>query len=216
MNRLAHPRRAYLWSLMAIACFLIVSIIVQSGSFAQLDLRIIASVQGRESDKLTLLMEGLSWIGSTAPVIILSISLAIFLFVILQHRSELVLLIAVVAGSTIINVVLKQLFHRERPDIYRIVDEVGYGFPSGHSAGAMALYGVLTYLLWRHVATKKGRGALLFIGLLLTMGIGLSRIYLGVHYPSDVLGGYLISGAWLGLCIGMFRMREFNKEEQGR
>jgi undecaprenyl-diphosphatase len=209
MSGWAHLRKAYAWGFLALLCFVVVIIIVRNSSVAGFDLSVITEVQSLESDRLTVLMEGFSWIGSTIPVTLLTIASGLFLFLILKHRSELLLLIIVIGGSTVLNVMLKHVFRRDRPDLHRIVEEAGYGFPSGHSSAAMALYGVLIYLLWRHVNSRKGKAALVFIGVLMVLGIGLSRIYLGVHYPSDVMGGYLISGSWLAMCIELFRM--FNK-----
>ncbi|WP_373230101.1 phosphatase PAP2 family protein [Cohnella sp.] len=206
MSGLAHLRRAYAWGLLAFLCFAVIAIIVRNTSIKGFDLSVMAWVQSFESDKLTLIMEGFSWIGATVPVTLLTIALAMFLFFVFKHRYELLLLLVVVGGSNVLNVKLKHVFRRERPDLHRIVEEAGYGFPSGHSVAVIALYGVLIYLLWRHVNSRKGKAALIFIGLLMVIGIGLSRIYLGVHFPSDVIGGYLVSGAWLAMCIEIFRM----------
>lgn len=107
-------------------------------------------------------------------------------------------------GSLLLNTLMKQWFHRERPDIHRIIQEVGYSFPSGHSMAAFSLYGVIAYLLWRHLNRRRERVLLIVLAVLMTGGIGWSRIYLGVHYPSDVVGGYAASGAWLMLSIGLF------------
>lgn len=199
-------RRAYAWGLLAVLCFAVIIILIRNASVDDFDFSVITWVQSFESDKLTQLMEGFSWIGATLPVTLLSILAAFCLFFFLKHRAELLLLLCVIGGSTVLNVMLKLVFRRDRPNLHRIIEETGYGFPSGHSVAAMALYGVLTFLLWRHMKSAKGKSALVGIGVLMTLGIGLSRIYLGVHYPSDVIGGYLISGAWLAMCIELFRV----------
>ncbi|MGZ4163858.1 MAG: phosphatase PAP2 family protein [Tumebacillaceae bacterium] len=135
----------------------------------------------------------------------------------LKHRTEIVLFAAVMVGTVVMNQVLKALFHRARPDIHQIVTETGYSFPSFHSMGSFALYGILTFLLWRHIKTGFGRGLMIVVGFVLTVMIGISRIYLGVHYVSDVVGGFLVSGFWLGCCIYVFQRykeRQYDRKQK--
>ncbi|WP_276205158.1 phosphatase PAP2 family protein [Bacillus sp. MUM 13] len=80
-----------------------------------------------------------------------------------------------------------------------------YSFPSGHATMAMALYGSLTFLLWRNIKTLKGRIILVSISSIMVVTIGISRIYLGVHYPSDIIAGYFISGFWLTFSIWFYQ-----------
>ncbi|RJQ33805.1 phosphatase PAP2 family protein [Candidatus Parcubacteria bacterium] len=105
-----------------------------------------------------------------------------------------------VAGSAAAVYFLKELFHRARPDtIFQAYLETGFSFPSGHAAMSLALYGFLVWLVWRHIPQTGWRFAALFSAALLIGVIGFSRMYLGVHHASDVLGGFLIAGmfAWL-------------------
>lgn len=122
-------------------------------------------------------------------------------------------LIANLGISVILNLGLKAMFTRPRPvEVPRLVMEAGYSFPSGHSMAAAAFYGFLIYLLWRGGAsqkTKKGGTALLCLVIVL---VGLSRIYLGVHYLSDVLGGYLAAGFYLLVFTG-FVSAYFQRDE---
>lgn len=100
--------------------------------------------------------------------------------------------------SSLLNVGFKYIFHRDRPDILRLIDISGYSFPSGHSMAAMSFYGFLIYLCCKNYNT---RWKYLIISLLasLIMFIGLSRVYLGVHYASDVLGGFFLGISWIGV-----------------
>ena len=92
----------------------------------------------------------------------------------------------------------KLLVHRARPSgLIPYYHESSLSFPSGHSAMAMALYGFFVYFLWRQLGKWKYKTTVLFIGSALIVLIGLSRMYLGVHFLSDVLGGYLIGLLWL-------------------
>ena len=99
--------------------------------------------------------------------------------------------------STALNVLLKNIINRPRPDGYRIISETGYSFPSGHSMISMAFYGLILYIVFKNVKNKNIRNLLTVLIAILIFLIGFSRIYLGVHYVSDVLGGFIISIAYL-------------------
>ena len=98
---------------------------------------------------------------------------------------------------TILNQLLKRILRRPRPTEFRIVEETGYSFPSGHSMVSMAFYGYLIYLTYNYIKNKKIKYLLISILSILILVVGLTRIYLGVHYTSDVLGGYLLGIVYL-------------------
>ena len=99
--------------------------------------------------------------------------------------------------SAVINFLLKNILQRPRPTEYRIIDERGYSFPSGHSMVSMAFYGFLIYLIYKYVKNKYIKNTLIVILSVLIVSIGISRIYLGVHYTSDVLAGFLVGIPYL-------------------
>ncbi|MFC4601699.1 phosphatase PAP2 family protein [Cohnella hongkongensis] len=198
-------RRAYSWASLAVILFIVVSWLVSSERTAAFDSRMIGFIQGLETPAWTRAAEFASLIGSTAGVILLLVVFGAGLAAGLGHRKELLLLVFSVGGAAGLNSLLKNAFQRERPALHRLAEETGYSFPSGHSMAAFALYGAMAYLLWRHIASRAGRTALIAAAAVLVLSIGLSRIYLGVHYPSDVLAGYLASLVWLGLGIELFR-----------
>lgn len=101
--------------------------------------------------------------------------------------------------ATLLNLPLKTLIQRPRPEGYRLVAESGFSFPSGHSMVAMAFYGLLIWMVWRYEKDSLVRRlGVIGFGLVIVL-VGLSRIYLGVHYASDVLAGFCASIAWLGV-----------------
>lgn len=99
--------------------------------------------------------------------------------------------------ATILNILLKNIIQRPRPDDFRLISETGYSFPSGHSMVSMAFYGFLIYLIYKYLKNKKLKVILITFLSILVILIGISRIYLGVHYTSDVIAGFLISVCYL-------------------
>ncbi|RFB12608.1 PAP2 family protein [Bacillus sp. HNG] len=150
-------------------------------------------------------MKFLSFIGSAPVIIVLSLFILFFLYKVLKHRYELILFVGVMVGSPILNYLLKELFKRARPDFHRLVEISGYSFPSGHAMSAFTFYGIFAFLLWRHIPVWWGRTALVLFSAVMIFGIGMSRIYLGVHYPTDIIGGYFASATWLGFSIWTFQ-----------
>lgn len=149
---------------------------------------------------LTWLMRGITNLGSTGWIIGLLLVLLGIGFRI-RRRLEVLVLNLSVGGALLLSELLKISFHRHRPDLPWLTSANGYSFPSGHSLISMALYGFLAYLVFRN-SRRPGLNRVIGIGLvLLPVLIGISRVYLGVHYPSDVLAGWSVGLAWVGTCI---------------
>lgn len=100
--------------------------------------------------------------------------------------------------SLIINKGLKNIFRRNRPDILKLVSAGGFSFPSGHSMVSMSFYGLLLFLCFRNFKNNMKYLIMLLLSAVILL-IGLSRIYLGVHYASDVAGGFSLGILWLGI-----------------
>ena len=127
---------------------------------------------------------------SSAPALII---ISILLFIIFKNKKYSFLSLANLIFIVLLNQGLKLFFQRERPLEWMIVSEKGFSFPSGHAMVSSAFYGVLIYLIWKTNIEKKSKIILTIILSLLILFIGLSRIYLGVHYASDVIAGFTIS-----------------------
>lgn len=118
-------------------------------------------------------------------------------------------------GGGILNQVLKALYERARPELFpRTVEASGYSFPSGHAMGSIMCYGILAFVIWRILRTKLDRGLLLFDTIVLVFSIGLSRVYFGVHFPTDIIGGYVAGAIWLVISITAVRVAEWNAERR--
>ena len=127
--------------------------------------------------------------------------LTVFLFLVIKNKKiglSIFLNLVIVTG---LNQLLKRILQRPRPTEYRIIEETGYSFPSGHSMISMASYGYLIYLIYKYVKNKYVKWTSIVLLSILICSIGISRIYLGVHYTSDVLGGFLISISYLVIYI---------------
>ncbi|PYI55495.1 phosphatase PAP2 family protein [Paenibacillus flagellatus] len=194
--------RAFVAAVLCAAGFGFMAFAVGGPHMANIDRVVTAYIRGMQSDSLTTFMKAVTWVGSGQAAGVITIVAMAFLYKRLGFRTELVLLAAVGLGSWLLNVSLKAIFRRTRPEEAEwLVDVYGYSFPSGHSMGALALYGILAYLLWKRMPGRAWRGALLLLGASIIAAIGVSRIYLGVHYPSDVVGGYLASACWASAFI---------------
>lgn len=112
-----------------------------------------------------------------------------------------------VGGSTATTYLIKFLEARPRPGA-ALVAESSFSFPSGHATVAAALYGFIIYFLWKNLKSDFWRWFFLIFGLVLILLIGFSRLYLGVHYLSDVLGGYLVGAVWLGIALATLRKQK--------
>ena len=131
------------------------------------------------------------------------IGLTVLLIILIKNKKIGLSIFTNLVIVTGLNQLLKRILQRPRPTEFRIVEETGYSFPSGHSMVSMAFYGYLIYLIYKYVKNKYIKWSLIVLLSCLIVGIGTSRIYLGVHYTSDVLGGFLISVSYLVIYISV-------------
>lgn len=197
--------RFFVLSLISAVGFATIAVLVGVQAISGFDNAIISYVQGQESQTLTQIMKFFTFIGTGLPITVISLIIMIVLYKVLNFRRELLFFIGVILGSTLLNVILKSIFHRDRPTLNRFVEATGYSFPSGHSMASFTLYGVICFLLWKHAKYAYIRVILVCCSSIVVIAIGLSRIYLGVHYPSDVVGAYFASGTWLAVSIGLYQ-----------
>lgn len=126
-------------------------------------------------------------------------------------------LLTVGLGAGVLNQFVKFIFQRPRPeDSLHLIEQGGYSFPSGHAMGSIIVYGALLFLILRLSSHLLRNWVSAFFLLLLIGLIGVSRVYLGVHYPSDIIGGYSLGAAWLAFSIGLYGLAVTKiKEENG-
>lgn len=149
-------------------------------------------VKNNRSDTLTSIMKIITNLGGTVSLFFIVI-LLVTIMLILKKRKYAIGITLNLLISSITYVILKNIFQRPRPPIEeRLIEETGYSFPSGHSTNNMAFYAFAIYLIYNNVKNKKIRNILCIVLGIMPLLIGFSRIYLRVHYPSDVIAGLLL------------------------
>lgn len=179
------------FSLLFFFCFF-AKTVLQKGTFL-FDQTIFDSLEKIKSDQVTTIFKMITNLGSF-PVLII-FCLLIYLNTSTRKYGNLVVMNLGI--STLLNRLLKLLFARERPIGIALIEEAGYSFPSGHSMISMAYFGFLIYLIYHEKIPNISKAIFTVLGSLMILAIGISRVYLGVHYPSDVIGGFLVSIAYL-------------------
>lgn len=148
----------------------------------------------------TQVMKVITWFGSATCLILLTI----ILFIVLKNKITGFLIAINLVIVTILNQLLKFVLQRPRPDDYRLIDESGYSFPSGHSMVSVALYGIIVYTIYKNVKNKYVKWISIVLLSLLVLLIGFSRIYVGVHYFTDVVGGFTLGLVVLIIYIDIY------------
>ncbi len=151
------------------------------------------------SEYITPIAKFITLFGSAITLILFSIILCI----IFKNRKIGISIFLNLGITGALNQILKRIIQRPRPTELRLAEASGYSFPSGHSMASVAFYGFLIYLIYKKVKNKKLRNILIVCLTILIILIGASRIYLGVHYTSDVLAGFLVTISYLMIYINI-------------
>jgi undecaprenyl-diphosphatase len=174
---------------------------VRSGGTQKFDVAILQWFGAHHTALLTAAAVELTYLG-TGTVVLMIVGVAALFLWHTEHKHSARLLLAAVAGNILLNGALKFVFHRPRPDVFAWQTvAVSSSFPSGHAMSATVCYGTVAYLVarlqkhhWSRALTLGGAVILIFL-------ICVTRLYLGVHYPSDVLAGMLVGLAWASFCM---------------
>ena len=164
------------------------------------------------STNTTAFMIFVSHLGSAVVLITLAI---VFLLLVKNKKDSRCISLNLVLVF-LLNRILKFIIARPRPEILRLVPEDGYSFPSGHAMVSMGFYGFLIYLIYIKIENKKVKYPLITFLALLILFIGISRIYLGVHYFTDVTGGIIIAIIYLHLFIKHIYNKRIKGVKNGR
>ncbi len=187
---------------LCLGCFLFLAIEVSCNEKLQFDTAVYNAVSKfLISDFATPIVKVITNLGGAVFLITLTVTL---LILIKNKKIGLSITVNLIV-ITLLNHLLKIIFQRPRPVGFRLIEETGYSFPSGHSMINMAFYGYLIYLICRYVENKWLKYTLVTLLSILICLIGISRIYLGVHYASDVLAGFFAAIFYLVIYITMVK-----------
>lgn len=195
----------------ALLLFLWLAAEVRRGAVQPFDDVIRTGVHAWAAPWLTTVMRGFSQLGEPAFLIVLG-ALIIATHLWSGRPRTALLFFVIVAGAEGVDQLLKIEFHRVRPvAFFGIAEPMGYSFPSGHALVSCTFFGVLAALAATRTKSRARRWLYFVAAAAITGAIGLSRIYLGVHYPSDVLGGYLAAAIWVLSVAAARRLRRLRK-----
>lgn len=180
----------------------------------QLDLQVFDRLHQYTNEQTSRWMLEITSLGSHQFLIPANLLLIIYFLFIRKHTWFSIRVGAIALSSLFLMIVLKQLFHRKRPLIPLLEEAKGLSFPSGHAIMSTTFYGLLIYIVARTITNKPAKILLIIFLVLLIQSIGFSRVYLRVHYASDVLVGYIIGLLWLVVSLNvLFRLEQYNKQK---
>jgi len=185
--------------------FFVDLIMVMTGFSSNFDNAISLFFSVHNNVTFTNIFKAISFICSPKFMIVLNVLL--FIFIILKKKYKLLIIVLSSISSVIINNLVKIIVRRERPDYLRMVMEKSYSFPSGHAMISVLFFGSIIYLVNKY--NLKYKKLITFSLSTFVLLVGISRIYLGVHYLTDVVGGYLLGFIVLFLIIHLFERKKF-------
>lgn len=186
---------------------------LKSDLLAEYDQQITDYVISHRSPQLTKYFIFVTHVGDIYGYAIVLLVFAVMSIFVYKRWKLMLQIVFVLALSAISNLILKRFIDRARPGIEHMVSVETLSYPSGHAMSAMAFYGFLMYLFYRFkINIFLKIGVILLLGILI-LSIGISRIYLGVHFPSDIAGGYIAGFIWVVFCVIIFDLIEIFRRD---
>ena len=190
--------------LISLFIFVLLGVLVLTKNDIYLDIAFYKFISKFINNNLTNVMKFLTHIGSSVVVI----SITLFTLIFFKNKKYGLYMAINLLSITLIQIITKSLFSRNRPVDINLIDETGYSFPSGHSLTSMAFYGLIIYFICNSKLNKKSKIIYTVLFSVLIFVTGLSRIYLGVHYFTDVLGGFTLAISYLIIYISLIEKKK--------
>lgn len=189
---------------------------LQSDIIARYDRKITDFVISFRTPGLNKFLQFITHVGDIYGYLIMTALLTVFFYLKFRNWRFVLEVIFVTAIAALSNFALKEVINRARPDAEHLVSVATLSYPSGHAMSAIAFYGFLIYLFYNFKLNGWIKiGFILIFGFLI-LAIGISRIYLGVHYPSDVAGGYIAGFIWVLFCVILFHVIDLLRKRRRR
>ena len=193
-------------SLVFLASFLLLTFL--RGFLSAIDVSVYSWVQTLWTSPFAFVAEGIAFVFDFTSLLVITVFIAAILFF-KNHRPESLLLLGAMGGDALIVLVAKGIIQLPRP-LDALIADSGFSFPSGHTAGSLVFFGTLAFLAWQHLKSTRAKASVGF-GVVFTVSlIGFSRLYLGVHWFSDVLGAAFLGVFWLSFVILVFKILQDN------
>lgn len=165
------------------------------------------------SESLTTYFKFVTDVGDALGYLIVFSICSILFYLFFKNCKYVLQLSSILILALSSNLILKEIINRERPTLEHLVTVKTLSYPSGHAMTAMAFYGFLIYLILTFKINKGLKFVLTTVLLVLIFSIGISRIYLGVHFPSDIVGGFVAGFIWVVFCILILNILKVFKED---
>ena len=199
---------------LALAAFVYITRRIFVLNKTKLDDRVFAYLKNHVSERNNEIMQFFTFLGTHEFLIPANLLLIAYFLFIRKHKWYSIKVPAIALSSLGLMFLLKHLFNRERPNIPLLREAKGLSFPSGHALMSVTFYGLIIYMVFKSVRNRELKWTLITLLILLIMIIGLSRIYLRVHYASDVMAGYCIGFLWLVFAVYMLnRMEKYSRRK---
>ena len=203
-NYIKNNKKEFIFIITLLILFTIISILVVTEKTSNIDSLMHSYILNIRSNNLTTILNTITNLAGASFLLALSC----LLLIILKNKKIALYIFINLASAFAINETAKTIFTRSRPIGINLIEETGFSFPSGHSMISLSFYGFIAYLLSKNTKNKYQKITIITITTLIILTIGFSRIYLGVHYLSDIIAGFLLASIYLIIYIKLINLEK--------
>ena len=204
INYIKQNKKEIIFLISIIILFAIISVLVITEKFNTIDTLTYSYILNIRNDSITSFLKTITNLAGASFLLALSC----LLFIILKNKKTALYVFINLVSSFTINETAKSIFTRSRPVGINLIEETGFSFPSGHSMISLSFYGFIAYLLCKQTENKYTKSIIIILTALIVLIIGFSRIYLGVHYLSDVIAGFLLATIYLTIYLKLIKLEK--------